>query len=105
MSGFEVKVVTQESYVKCDSGLIYRDFEVGKGDCPKAGQQVFLSLSSQAIVSFAENYDEFRILLRITRNGTYVLTYAKKRCWVKMEILSIHVSERIFLGVRTLSYS
>ncbi|GAV82447.1 FKBP_C domain-containing protein [Cephalotus follicularis] len=38
--GFEVKVVTSEDYVKRDSGLIYRDFEVGKGDCPKAGQQV-----------------------------------------------------------------
>ncbi|XP_010544581.1 PREDICTED: peptidyl-prolyl cis-trans isomerase FKBP20-2, chloroplastic [Tarenaya hassleriana] len=38
--GFEVKVVTPDNYVKCDSGLIYRDFEVGKGDCPKDGQQV-----------------------------------------------------------------
>ncbi|XP_057510499.1 peptidyl-prolyl cis-trans isomerase FKBP20-2, chloroplastic isoform X3 [Actinidia eriantha] len=38
--GFEVKVVTSEDYVKSDSGLIYRDFEVGKGDCPKDGQQV-----------------------------------------------------------------
>ncbi|KAF4402273.1 hypothetical protein G4B88_003194 [Cannabis sativa] len=38
--GFEVKVVTSDDYIKCDSGLIYRDFEVGKGDCPKAGQQV-----------------------------------------------------------------
>ncbi|KAB2068964.1 Peptidyl-prolyl cis-trans isomerase FKBP20-2, chloroplastic -like protein [Gossypium arboreum] len=38
--GFEVKVVTSEDYRKSDSGLIYRDYEVGKGDCPKAGQQV-----------------------------------------------------------------
>ncbi|KAK8496446.1 hypothetical protein V6N12_066258 [Hibiscus sabdariffa] len=38
--GFEVKVVTSEDYKKSDSGLIYRDYEVGKGDCPKAGQQV-----------------------------------------------------------------
>ncbi|KAA8520457.1 hypothetical protein F0562_014713 [Nyssa sinensis] len=38
--GFEVKVVTSENYVKCDSGLVYWDIEVGKGDCPKAGQQV-----------------------------------------------------------------
>ncbi|XP_010052984.3 peptidyl-prolyl cis-trans isomerase FKBP20-2, chloroplastic [Eucalyptus grandis] len=38
--GFEVKVVTSDNYVKRDSGLIYRDFEVGTGDCPKAGQQV-----------------------------------------------------------------
>ncbi|RVW84506.1 Peptidyl-prolyl cis-trans isomerase FKBP20-2, chloroplastic [Vitis vinifera] len=38
--GFEVKVVTPENYITSDSGLIYRDFEVGKGDCPKAGQQV-----------------------------------------------------------------
>ncbi|RVW32288.1 Peptidyl-prolyl cis-trans isomerase FKBP20-2, chloroplastic [Vitis vinifera] len=37
---FEVKVVTPENYITSDSGLIYRDFEVGKGDCPKAGQQV-----------------------------------------------------------------
>ncbi|XP_028754104.1 peptidyl-prolyl cis-trans isomerase FKBP20-2, chloroplastic isoform X2 [Neltuma alba] len=38
--GFEVKVVTSDNYVKRDSGLIYRDYEVGKGDCPKDGQQV-----------------------------------------------------------------
>lgn len=38
--GFEVKVVTPEKYAKKDSGLIYKDFEVGKGDYPKAGQQV-----------------------------------------------------------------
>ncbi|XP_044481318.1 peptidyl-prolyl cis-trans isomerase FKBP20-2, chloroplastic-like [Mangifera indica] len=38
--GFEVKVVASENYIKRDSGLIYKDFEVGKGDCPKAGQQV-----------------------------------------------------------------
>ncbi|GKV12774.1 hypothetical protein SLEP1_g23885 [Rubroshorea leprosula] len=38
--GFQVKVLTSENYVKSDSGLIYRDFEVGKGDCPKDGQQV-----------------------------------------------------------------
>ncbi|XP_075645917.1 peptidyl-prolyl cis-trans isomerase FKBP20-2, chloroplastic isoform X1 [Castanea sativa] len=38
--GFQVNVVTPENYIKCDSGLIYRDFEVGKGDCPKDGQQV-----------------------------------------------------------------
>lgn len=42
-SGFEVKVVASDNYIKRDSGLVYRDFEVGKGDCPKAGQQVFLS--------------------------------------------------------------
>lgn len=39
-SGFEVKVITPESYVKRDSGLIYWDIEVGNGDCPKDGQQV-----------------------------------------------------------------
>uniref|UniRef100_A0A5B7C6N1 peptidylprolyl isomerase n=1 Tax=Davidia involucrata TaxID=16924 RepID=A0A5B7C6N1_DAVIN len=38
--GFEVKVVASENYVKRDSGLVYWDIEVGKGDCPKAGQQV-----------------------------------------------------------------
>ncbi|KAL1367230.1 hypothetical protein HN51_021272 [Arachis hypogaea] len=38
--GFEVKVVAPDNYTKSDSGLIYRDFEVGKGDCPKDGQQV-----------------------------------------------------------------
>ncbi|KAK3002358.1 hypothetical protein RJ639_021261 [Escallonia herrerae] len=35
-----VREVASENYVKRDSGLIYRDFEVGNGDCPKAGQQV-----------------------------------------------------------------
>lgn len=49
-SGFQVNVVTPENYIKCDSGLIYRDFEVGKGDCPKDGQQVLLSLSLMAMV-------------------------------------------------------
>nr|VDD10298.1 unnamed protein product [Brassica rapa] len=38
--GFEVKVVASDNYVKADSGLIYRDFDVGQGDCPKDGQQV-----------------------------------------------------------------
>lgn len=38
--GFQVKVVTPENYIKRDNGLIYRDIEVGEGDCPKAGQQV-----------------------------------------------------------------
>ncbi|XVF73512.1 hypothetical protein PTKIN_Ptkin12aG0207500 [Pterospermum kingtungense] len=38
--GFEVKVVTSDDYIKSDSGLIYRDYEVGTGECPKAGQQV-----------------------------------------------------------------
>ncbi|XP_077244991.1 FKBP-like peptidyl-prolyl cis-trans isomerase family protein isoform X2 [Tasmannia lanceolata] len=37
--GFQVKVVTSDNYVKCESGLIYRDIEVGKGDCPEDGQQ------------------------------------------------------------------
>ncbi|CAA6656409.1 unnamed protein product [Spirodela intermedia] len=36
----KVKVVTSENYVRCDSGLIYLDIDVGKGDCPKDGQQV-----------------------------------------------------------------
>ncbi|XP_052724387.1 uncharacterized protein LOC108347486 isoform X3 [Vigna angularis] len=38
--GFEVKIVSSENYVKSNSGLIYRDFVVGQGDCPKDGQQV-----------------------------------------------------------------
>ncbi|XP_021755250.1 peptidyl-prolyl cis-trans isomerase FKBP20-2, chloroplastic-like [Chenopodium quinoa] len=38
--GFDVKVVASDNYIKRDSGLIYRDFEVGQGDCPKDGQQV-----------------------------------------------------------------
>ncbi|KAL5999316.1 hypothetical protein ACLOJK_040767 [Asimina triloba] len=38
--GFQVKVVTSDKYVKCDSGLIYLDMQVGQGDCPKDGQQV-----------------------------------------------------------------
>lgn len=43
-SGFEVKVVASDSYIRRDSGLMYRDFEVGEGDYPKDGQQVFLFL-------------------------------------------------------------
>lgn len=38
--GFTVRVVTSDDYVKRDSGLIFRDIEVGEGGCPKAGQQV-----------------------------------------------------------------
>lgn len=38
-----MKVVASENYVTRDSGLILWDIAVGKGDCPKAGQQVFLS--------------------------------------------------------------
>ncbi|XP_074592447.1 peptidyl-prolyl cis-trans isomerase FKBP20-2, chloroplastic [Curcuma longa] len=38
--GFQVKVVTSDNYVTTDSGLIYLDILVGKGDCPKEGQQV-----------------------------------------------------------------
>lgn len=39
-AGFEVKVVASDNYIKADSGLIYRDFDVGQGECPKDGQQV-----------------------------------------------------------------
>lgn len=39
-SGFDVKVVTSDNYVKCDSGLIYWDIKEGEGDYPKSGQQV-----------------------------------------------------------------
>ncbi|KAK0583196.1 hypothetical protein LWI29_034455 [Acer saccharum] len=38
--GFQVKVVASDNYITRDSGLIFRDFEVGQGDCPKDGQQV-----------------------------------------------------------------
>ncbi|XP_057869720.2 peptidyl-prolyl cis-trans isomerase FKBP20-2, chloroplastic isoform X2 [Cryptomeria japonica] len=38
--GFDVKVVTSDSYVKCDSGLIYWDIKEGEGDYPKSGQQI-----------------------------------------------------------------
>ncbi|KAK2998566.1 hypothetical protein RJ639_024163 [Escallonia herrerae] len=50
--GFDVEVVASENYVKRDSGLMYQDFEVGNGDCPKAGQQVFLlpTFSFEAMV-------------------------------------------------------
>lgn len=37
-----MKVVTSDNYVTRDSGLVLWDIEVGKGDCPKDGQQVFL---------------------------------------------------------------
>lgn len=48
--------MTSENYIKRESGLIYRDFEVGKGDCPKAGQQVFLSFSFKVTASFPIMY-------------------------------------------------
>lgn len=40
VTGFSVKVVTSDNYVKRDSGLILWDIAVGKGDSPKDGQQV-----------------------------------------------------------------
>lgn len=54
--GFEVKVVTPENYTKSNSGLIYRDIEVGTGDCPKDGQQVCLVFN----FSF-HRYNDFRV--------------------------------------------
>ncbi|KAL9691498.1 hypothetical protein QQ045_011922 [Rhodiola kirilowii] len=38
--GFEVKVVTPDNYLTSATGLVYRDIQVGQGDCPKDGQQV-----------------------------------------------------------------
>ncbi|KAL2460836.1 Peptidyl-prolyl cis-trans isomerase FKBP20-2 [Abeliophyllum distichum] len=38
--GFTVNVVTSDKYVKRDSGLVLWEIAVGKGDCPKDGQQV-----------------------------------------------------------------
>ncbi|CAI9101271.1 OLC1v1038554C1 [Oldenlandia corymbosa var. corymbosa] len=38
--GFTVKVVAPDYYVKRDSGLMVWDIDVGKGESPKAGQQV-----------------------------------------------------------------
>lgn len=40
MSGFEVKVLTPDDYITSKSGLVYRDIQIGEGDCPKDGQQV-----------------------------------------------------------------
>lgn len=42
-TGFTVNVVAPDYYVKRDSGLIIWDIAVGKGETPKAGQQVFFS--------------------------------------------------------------
>lgn len=41
LSGFEVKVVTDEKYTTAQSGLIYYDLVEGQGELPKDGQQVF----------------------------------------------------------------
>ncbi|KAK1559841.1 hypothetical protein Q3G72_018959 [Acer saccharum] len=43
---------TLSSYAKTKR-LMYRDFEVGQGDCPKDGQQVFLSLALETTSSFS----------------------------------------------------
>ncbi|XWS32420.1 hypothetical protein CRYUN_Cryun23aG0158000 [Craigia yunnanensis] len=62
--GFEVNVVTSEDYIKSDSGLIYRDYEVGNGDCPKAGQQgspARIRLGTNAVVpGFEEGIQDMR---------------------------------------------
>ena len=39
-TGYNVKVVTTDKYVKCDSGLLYLDIKEGQGDLPKEGQEV-----------------------------------------------------------------
>ncbi|GJN07405.1 hypothetical protein PR202_ga25234 [Eleusine coracana subsp. coracana] len=39
-SGFQVKVVTSDSYITRDSGLMYEDIKIGTGNSPKDGQQV-----------------------------------------------------------------
>jgi hypothetical protein len=44
-----VKVVTSENYIKKGSGLLYRDIELGTGDCPKDGQQVCLVCNFSSI--------------------------------------------------------
>ncbi|KAK3125037.1 hypothetical protein QOZ80_7BG0599210 [Eleusine coracana subsp. coracana] len=38
--GFQVKVVTPDSYITRDSGLMYEDIKVGTGNSPKDGQQI-----------------------------------------------------------------
>jgi hypothetical protein len=48
-SGFQVKVVTSDSYITQDSGLMYEDFKVGTGNSPKDGQQVCSSTALQFI--------------------------------------------------------
>lgn len=56
-SGFEVKVIAPETYVKRDSGLIYWDIEVGNGDCPKDGQQVLFYNYNIFSSIFLQNQD------------------------------------------------
>ncbi|KAK3127062.1 hypothetical protein QOZ80_7AG0567790 [Eleusine coracana subsp. coracana] len=38
--GFQVKVVTSDSYITRDSGLMYEDIKIGTGNSPKDGQQI-----------------------------------------------------------------
>jgi FKBP-type peptidyl-prolyl cis-trans isomerase len=38
--GFDVKVITDDRYVKAESGLIYLDLIEGEGKTPSDGQQV-----------------------------------------------------------------
>jgi FKBP-type peptidyl-prolyl cis-trans isomerase len=40
LAGFDVKVVTDDRYVKAESGLIYLDLIEGEGKTPSDGQQV-----------------------------------------------------------------
>jgi len=53
--GFNVKVMTPDNYVRCDSGLIYWDIKEGEGDYPKSGQQYFTTqgLTSQVVALIA----------------------------------------------------
>lgn len=55
--------MTSEDYIKSDSGLIYRDYEVGKGDCPKAGQQVFSFVDFEQSVPFLFGINNTEVML------------------------------------------
>lgn len=55
--------MTSDKYVKCDSGLIYLDIQVGQGDCPKAGQQVFPCIVFRSHLSFYDDSGCFDALL------------------------------------------
>lgn len=58
-------MVASENYVKRNSGLVFWDIVVGKGDCPKAGQQVLHSL---AMTYFLE-------IFVVVENMVYVMEF------------------------------
>ncbi|KAM2695550.1 hypothetical protein EV1_040034 [Malus domestica] len=91
------KVVTPPNYITRDSGLMLRDFVAGEGDCPEAGQQVFLMFfkAMNKIVAL-ELVRTFRVGVYIGFTGrTFSTFFSSKQFEVfDVEVLSVQNCQR-----------